>query len=126
LYIITQPQEITLKDNPHAGVPQVSQNEPAMQEITIIDSTKTDRKDKIEVDNYYIIVGSFRTLTEAHQKAEKLTKDFHANIIVLPPTTQGNYRISCGKYSTIEEAESKIKGIRTKISSDEWIFSLKK
>jgi septal ring-binding cell division protein DamX len=96
-----------------------------MQEITLIDSSETDGDDKVQVD-YYIFVESFRNLTHAQQRSEKLVNDFNTNIIVLPPTTEGYYRISYGKYSTLEEAKSAIKSIKTNISSKAWIFSVKK
>jgi hypothetical protein len=104
--------------------PHTSPNEPAMQETTHIDSLETFGNDRVQV-NCYIIIESFKNLTQAQQRAEKLKNDFNANFIVLPPTAEGYYRISCGKYSTLEEAESAIKSIKTNIRSDAWIFSAK-
>ena len=129
LYVVVlllkmQPAEVTLKDL-HPGIaPQKSTKELSMQETNLVDSSKTNGNDQIE-DNYYIIVGSFKIFRQAQQKSEKLINDFSANIIMLPPTKEGNYRISYGKYSTLEEAQAIIKSIRTSISSDAWIFSAK-
>ena len=119
-----QPEEITLKDLQTDVALQRSKKEPAIQETNLIDSSKTDGNDRIQ-DNYYIIVGSFNNLRQAQQKVEKLINDFNANIIMLPPTTEGYYRISYGKYFTLEETKATIKSIRTNISSDAWIFSAK-
>jgi len=110
---------------PLVFTPDTSQKEPATQEITLIDNSGTEGDFKIQA-GYHIIVGSFDNLTRAQQKAKELLKYFNANIIVLPPTPEGFYRISYRKYSTVEEAESAIKSIRTNISSDAWIFSERK
>lgn len=119
-----QPKEITLKDLQPALAPQKSTKEPFMQETNLINSSKTDGDDRTQ-DNYFIIVGSFKNLRQAQQKAEKLINDFNANIIMLPPTTEGYYRISYGRYSTPEETKAIIKSIRANINSDAWIFSAK-
>ena len=105
--------------------PDTSLKEPAKQEITLIDNPETDVYVKIQAD-YHIIVGSFDNLPQAQQKSKELLKYYNANIIVLPPTPEGFYRISYRKYSTREEAESAIKSIRTNIQSDAWIFSERK
>jgi cell division protein FtsN len=117
--------DIILEDISPAVAPHTSPKESLTRKTTPIDNTKTGGDDKLQVD-YYIIVGSYRNLKQAQQKAEKLINDFNANIILLPPTAEGYYRISYGKYSTLEETKSTIKSIRTNISSDPWIFSVKK
>jgi hypothetical protein len=126
LYLITWPaKDITLKDIPPGVAPNTNQKGPATTGTTLVKSPDTHGGNKVQID-YFIIVGSIRNLTQAQHKAEKLINEFNTNIIVLPPTTEGYYRISCGKYSTLEEAKSTIKSIRTNISSDAWIFSVKK
>jgi hypothetical protein len=122
---IFQRGQHTLKDLTPAVVPHKNTKEPAMQETTLIDSSETDDNDRMQVD-YYIIIGSFRDLKQAQQKAERLKNDFDTDIIVLPPTTEGNYRISYGKYSSPEEAKTKIKSIIKNINPDAWILSIKK
>jgi hypothetical protein len=106
-------------------VPHQSGQEPTMPEATLIDSSKTDCNVKVQVE-YYIILESFKDLMHAQQKAEKSKNDLNTNIIILPPTKESYYRISYGKYSTLEEAKSAIKSIRTNIRSDAWIYSEKK
>ena len=104
--------------------PQSSPKKPAIEETLINDSPETQHNDIVKVD-YYIIVGSFRNMIQAQQKAEKLLKNFKTDFIVLPATKEGYYRISGGKYSTLEEAKAKINGIRTNIDSEAWIYSVK-
>jgi septal ring-binding cell division protein DamX len=116
-------QEITLKNIASTLAPHTNAKEPATKEITLSDSTKTNNVDKVQID-YYIIVGSFRNLTLAQQKAEKSKNDFNNNIIILPPTTEGYYSVSIGKYSSLEEAKSAIKSVRAGTSSNAWIKSV--
>jgi hypothetical protein len=126
VYVFTlPPKHIALKDLHPAVVPDTNPEEPQTQNATINDSSETDRYNKVGVD-YYIIVASTRNLTLAKQNAEKLRNHFNTDIILLPPTTEGNYRISCGKYSNHEEAKSSLKSIRTNISQDAWIFPVRK
>lgn len=107
---------------PPVLTPDTSPKELAKQEITLNDSTEKKFDVKIQA-GYHIIVGSFNNLIQAQQKAKELLKYFNANMSVLPPTPEGLYRISYREYSSLEEAESSIKSVRTNISSDAWIFS---
>jgi hypothetical protein len=149
LYLITlPPKQITLKDLEPEVFPRTIPEEPEQQETNPVDSieevfnpsipnesstkesvsgvsSNTDISTDPKVE-YYIIVGSFNNLKQAQQEADKLNKDYSANIIILPPTAKGIYRISVGKYNTIEAAKSSIQSIKTKIKSDSWIFSLTK
>jgi hypothetical protein len=122
--LILPPRDISLKDITPAIIPQTMPKEISSRDTMLIDRTKTN-VDYEEKAVYYIIIESFRDLTLAQQEAEKLEKDLKTNIIVLPPTIEGFYRISYGKYPTPEEAKSAINHIRTSISSDAWIFSTK-
>jgi hypothetical protein len=123
LYIGTRPvKEISLKDLPKYRVPPDSSQEPVTQQITA-DSIKEPDGDKTSEVEYYIIVESSRNLAQAQQRAEKYKNDFKANMIVLPPSKEGYYRISYGKYSSIEEARSASKSVKTTISRDVWILT---
>ena len=106
--------------------PHTDRQEPALPKTTRADSSAKDGNIKGHVD-YYIIVGSFRNLRQAQQKAEKLMTDLDTNIIILPPTKEGLFRISYGKYSAIEDAKATIisKNIRKTIISDAWILSVR-
>lgn len=126
LYLITlPPRDITLDDIPPEAAPHTNLKEPAPAGTAPDKSPEADGSNKVKAD-YYIIIGSIRGLTKAQQKADRLINEFNANIIVLPPTTEGYYRITCGRYSTLEEAKSTIKSIRANINPDAWILQVKK
>lgn len=122
--VITLPHKITLI--PPASIPHTSPKEkPDATRSPVANNPVADKNNKIQFD-YYIIVGTFRNLKLAQQKAGELMSEFNTNIIVLPPTKEGYYRISYGKYSSPEEVKSKIDSVKTNISSNAWMFSLKK
>ena len=125
LIITLPPRRITLKDVPPAGAPKISPKETVKQENTPADSQQTYVSEKVQ-PGFYIVVGSFKSVAQAQQNAAELKNKFNANIIVLPPTPQGLYRISYGIYSTREEAESAIAGIRKNIGPDVWVYSVNK
>jgi hypothetical protein len=119
------PEDITMINIPPSVSTHTISKDTATFENTLSDSLEKDGDDEVQV-SYYIIVGSFRNITLAQQKAETFRNDLNKNIIVLPPTKEGYCRISYGKYSTIEEAKYTIKSLRKDISSDAWIYSVKK
>ena len=125
LIITLPPRRITLKDVPPAGAPKISPKEIVKQEKTLADSQQTYVSEKAE-PGFYIIIGSFKSAAQAQQNAAEIKNKFNADIIVLPPTSQGLYRISYGIYSTREEAESAITGIKENIGPDVWVYSAKK
>jgi hypothetical protein len=118
------PKTITLKEISESEAPRLRQEEPELREIVLNDTQVTNTISKTTID-YYIIVESLRNLTLAQKKAEELKKAFNADFIVLPPTPEGNYRISYGKYSTLEAAKSTLKSLKSKINSKAWILSEK-
>ncbi len=73
---------------------------------------------------YYLIVASFSDVDQARQVAEKYKNDFNAEMIVLPPTQQGYYRVSYGRYATPEEAGATLPAVREKVNSDAWIYNM--
>jgi hypothetical protein len=117
--------EIASKGVFQAVDPHTIAKKPTAEEIAFIGTSETVGNDSVQFD-YYIIVESLRNFTQAKLIAEKLFNDFNANIIILPPTAEGYCRISYGKYSTLKDAKSAIKKIRENISSNAWIFSVKK
>ena len=78
--------------------------------------------DKGQIE-YYIIIESIHDLTLAKKKAKTLKEKYNTDIIVLPPTAEGNFRLSYGKYSSPEEAKSVIRSVRMQIRPDAWIYS---
>jgi|WetSurSiteA1Bulk_404760.scaffolds.fasta_scaffold01773_3 cell division protein FtsN len=125
VFILTlPPRDITPKDIPPAIAQHSITKEPAAFGITVADSNKADANDKVTID-YLIIVGSYKDRTQAQHEAKRLYNEFNTDIVVLPRTKEGYYRIGYGKYSSLEEAESAIKNIKTNICPDAWIYSLK-
>ena len=74
---------------------------------------------------YYLIVASFSDIDQAQQVAEKYANDYNADIIILPPTPKGYYRISYGRYSTPEEAGATLPTVRETVNSDAWMYSIR-
>jgi hypothetical protein len=97
------------------------------EELPQHDTIVTERPDvnnnELRQTEFYIIIGSFKNLSEAQQLVGTMRKNSTMDIIVLPPTTEGNYRVSYGRYSTYDEASLSIKAIRANIKPDAWIFS---
>jgi hypothetical protein len=100
------------------------------------DDTKREWKEEVSGDNqvsgngdygevgcYYIIVGSFKENVAAQNKAEKLKRSLDGEFILLPLSKEGNFRISYGRYSTLEEAEATIDRVRQSIDRGAWIYS---
>ncbi len=104
--------------------PHTSRQEPALTETTPIDSSLTDGNVKLKMV-YYIIVGSFGNLKQAQQESEKLINSLNTNIIILPPTKEIYFRISYGKYSSLEEAKATIISVKKTVKSDAWILSVR-
>jgi len=120
---IFPPEEPTYKTELYPDIVVRSEpKEPVIASIKVNESSDSAGNDKIQAD-IYIIVGSFENLIQAQQKAKELANDRNLNIIVLPPSKEGYYRISCGKYSTLEEAKIANKSIRKNINPDAWILT---
>lgn len=109
------PKEMTLKDLHPVITVHTNPKEPVMQDTSDIDSTKTEGNDTVCVA-YYIIIESLSNPAVAQRKAEKLRSEFSTEIIVLPRTKEGYYRISYGKYSSLEEAKAILENARKKFA----------
>jgi len=130
LYIVTKPPgDLTLKEMLKVNPPPPDALSNTEQQVRV-DSILPDTEKTIPAEKpgitYYIIVESATNQDLATKKTEKLKNTFRADFIILPPTKEGLFRISDGKYSTLEEANSALQHIRKTIRSDAWIFSLKK
>jgi septal ring-binding cell division protein DamX len=125
-YVCTRPlEDISIKDLPMSSAPVEVSPEPVNQQSTLNYNTEAEVEKKAEFE-YHIILESLRNLGQAQQKAEKLKNDLNADVIVLPPSKEGYYRISYGKYTSIEEARSASKSLKTTISRDIWILPVEK
>ena len=118
------PRDITIKDITQVSRPNSSQEKFASPEVITTDRAEEKVNEEVK-SGYYIIVGSFNNLPQAQQEVEGLNKYPNLNVAILPLTKEGNYRISCGKYASIEEAKSQIENIKTNIKFDAWILKEK-
>ncbi|GEM_PF-872449 len=98
---------------------------PAEEEAVMHHMMEAEAQVNME-DGYYLIVASFTRMDQAEQMAEKYKNDFEADFIILPPTSEGYYRVSCGKYSTPETADAALPAVKEKVNPDAWLFSSKK
>ena len=119
------PGNIPLKEHNSDLPQQTDQAEPSIRTSIPFDSSKTEGYHKVQA-SYYIIVGSYKNIMQAQQRADKIKIDFNTNTIILPATKEGYFRISCGKCSTLEQANAQINSIRTNINSEAWILSVEK
>jgi len=70
----------------------------------------------------YIIIASFTDLEQAQKMAEDYNAQYHADIIVLPPTSGGNFRLSYGSYSSSGEARTALENVKQTGFKDAWIL----
>ena len=79
-----------------------------------------------EPSDYYIIVGSFRNQKYAQRRAAQLRTDFKQNIVILPRSVEGYYRLSNGIYSTHDSALAASEDFKINNNADAWILRVKK
>jgi cell division septation protein DedD len=101
----------------------VQDQKPASEPIAGIQENKLPEND---ARAYYIIIEGFKNNNAAKERAATLSKKFNAEMYVLPPTNAGIYRISYGKYSTYEQAETALIRVKIKIRPEAWILSPRK
>jgi hypothetical protein len=119
------PKGITLEEISQTVIPHSSLEDHDTLKATPVSNPVTVSHDEAVVD-YYIIVESLRELEPAQEKAKKFKKVFGADFTVLAPTPEGYYRVSCGRYSSMEEARSKLKNIRDLMGHEVWVLSVKR
>jgi hypothetical protein len=136
------PREMTMKDlHPVIvpaekqlviGNPDTSSTETReVQSVTVHEDTSRIDPPSVSPDpvknkgqiEYYIIIESISDQAQAKKKAKTLKEKYNTEIIVLPPSTKGNFRLSFGKYSSSEEAKSVIQNVKKQIRPDAWIYS---
>ncbi|TRX63260.1 SPOR domain-containing protein [Carboxylicivirga sp. M1479] len=86
------------------------------EKVTIVD--KTDA----EIAKYYVIIGSFRVLENAHKYKKQLTQE--GFMPVLLENENGLYRVSVSAYNEEMPARTKIGSIRNKFEqyNDVWLL----
>lgn len=125
-YVCTRPlEDISIKDLPMNSTPVEISPEPVDRQNTLVNNPE-DAVDEAVQFEYYIILESLKNPVQAQQRADKFKNDLNANIIVLPPSKEGYYRISYGKYTSIEEARSASQRLKTTISKDVWVLTVEK
>ena len=72
---------------------------------------------------YYLIVASYSDILQARQAADDFRNDYDGDFIILPPTPDGYYRISYGRYSTPEAAAAMLPSVRQTITPYAWMYT---
>ena len=85
-------------------------------------STPTDNK---QVKYNYLIVASFTDLDQANRMAEEYAGKLQADMLVLPATTNGYYRVSYGRYVTTGEALAALETLQADNFPDAWLLASK-
>ena len=87
-------------------------------------SIKGSSPEEADKNSYsYLIIASFNDHDQARKAADVFSARYNADIIVLPPSSSGYYRISYGKYSSMQEAQDAIESVKQNGFPDAWIFS---
>lgn len=73
----------------------------------------------------YLIVASFSDLDQANKVAEEYSGKYQAEMLVLPPASNGYYRVSYGRYSSIAEASEALTTVKQADFPDAWLLPSK-
>ncbi len=108
---------------------------PSMTVSTLTDMDKTGQSAgdemaslnpaAVQAPSTYIIIASFSDLEQARKTADAYTAQYQADILILPPTAAGFYRISYGRYPTAAEAEATLGSVKQNGFPDAWILASK-
>jgi hypothetical protein len=127
--LVNNQSESPVTQNPPAESPstdaasanQTSPAEPVSYEKS--STVVTSQENEVSTEGYYfIVINSFRNLNMAKEKAANLKTKLKSEIIVLPLSRDGYYRLSYGKYSTKEDAEHALISVRINIRPEAWIY----
>ena len=72
---------------------------------------------------FFLVIASFNDHELARKTADDFSARYNADFIVLPPASNGFYRISYGKYSSLREAQDALESVKRNGFPDAWIFS---
>lgn len=91
-------------------------------------STVTDKPDPALNDSEpvrysYLIVASFSDLDQANRVAGEYAGRYNADMYVLPPASNGYYRVSHGRYSTTGEALAALESLKQTNFPDAWLLT---
>jgi hypothetical protein len=93
---------------------------------SITDKPDPARNDSDPVRYSYLIVASFSDLDQANRVAEEYAGRYNADIYVLPPASNGYYRVSHGRYSTTGEALTALECLKQTYFPDAWLLTSNK
>lgn len=89
------------------------------------DSTAPSQADPSPIKYNYLIVGSFSDLEQANRVAGEFSGKYKAEMLVLPPASNGYYRISYGRYTTTAEALAALEMVKQVSFPDAWLLTSK-
>lgn len=70
---------------------------------------------------FFLVIASFNDHELARKTADDFSARYNADFIVLPPASNGFYRISYGKYSSLREAQDALESVKRNGFPDAWI-----
>lgn len=73
----------------------------------------------------YLIVASFSDLEQANKVAGEYSGKYQEEILVLPLSINGYYRVSYGRYSSIAEASEALATVKQTDFPDAWLLQSK-
>jgi hypothetical protein len=93
-------------------------------------SPGTDNHDPIAneispVKYNYLIVASFSDLEQANRVAGEFAGKYNADMFVLPPASNGYYRVSHGRYTTTGDALAALEALKQSYFPDAWLLTTK-
>ncbi len=94
-----------------------------MSDNTPVADPPSQNNETVQGSGAYIIVASFGDPEQAKMMAKAYTEEYDAEIIVLPPTSGGYYRISFGSYSSPGEAKAALETLRETGFREAWILT---
>lgn len=92
---------------------------------SVTDNTVSPPTDNSQVKYNYLIVASFSDLDQADRMAGEYAGKLQADMLVLPETTNGYYRVSYGRYSTTTEALAALETLKNSNFPDAWLLASK-
>lgn len=92
---------------------------------SVTDNTDAISDDINPVKYNYLIVASFSDLEQANRVAGEFAGKYDADMYVLPPASNGYYRVSHGRYITTEEALAALETLKQTYCPDAWLLMSK-
>jgi cell division protein FtsN len=110
---VIEPNEITINT-------EVTDAAFAVAETTKVSSASVQAATKITSGSFTLISGCFAILENAEKQVEQL-KNKNINASIIGKTKNGLYRVSCGSYSNVNEANQAMISLKTQ-QTEVWIL----